>query len=1244
MTRPIIWMWILLCVGVWTPLQSLAQEYPVITADNVTAIEQIGIMGGDQGRIAVSPDDHWLAIAGLQGVWIVDLDAGDESARLLEGHTDTVNTVVFHPDSQLLASGSDDGTIRFWNVETGEETQLIEAAPNPVIGLDFDESGTFLAAATRPFVRIFLMETGEEIQVLEDKEGGVRRVEFVNDSPLLFGATFDNSLAVWNLNENIYMGEIDNGFNGDVRGISVTQDGTQLAVGLFSGRVLLNTIETGEQIVLDYHADGVRDVQFSPNGRLVASTGMDDVVLIMDADSGDLLSRFELADFGYSLEFSSDSQLLHVASADGKVTTWDINREQLVEDRELAFPTVRQVVFSPNNRHIAAVTDEDNLARVFDVTTNQQIAVLAGHEGRTFSLSYRPTGNLIVTAGSGGDILVWRTDTFELADTLTTPEDRIYSIAFTPDPNVIATGGERFIRLWNLREKEEILAINHGTTVWGLAISPDGSLIAAPGGMWNAFSGERVTSLIDDFASVAFSPNSDVLATTDGFIQVEPNRIRRPRGGYVGLNNTRVAFSPDGTLVAMAVEENIEIIDVETQSIITTLTGHERDIRSLTFSPDGTRLVSGGYDATIRQWAVTGEPVDSPNEVSDDGIAISIMRDDYDLAPITNDSLTIDNIEQVETTILRQAIANVVDIDVSPDGSHAVVASLRGVFYLDLNNLTDAPIALTPTDPAIFSSGLAVDYATDGTMIAVSHGFARSEEAIGGGITIWDVSGNTPEMIAEYVISGDRGFSIALSNNNALVAVGFDTPVMRVLSVASGEQISESREPLFGRINGLSFIPDDSVITLSDTAGNKAFFETITGEILAGFNSGIAMPMWWSPDGSELYSAEQSGFNLRDGFSAEIIAEHTYPVEVGGEILTTDVSNGQLLVATENMVWFLDYETGEINEIITGFASVITTAEVTPDGQRLIGVTNDNHLRVWDIETGVELVDSELGFTDPIAPVAISDDGSYIAIAEREVGIRVFSGITGQLLREIATSETDRIDFLPASSFLVTGGQDNQMEFWDVATGDRIALIPTSDNIIRTISDNSDYLVTSTGLLTMNVHNTRNGNLLFEDLRAHITRTSAIDIDDNLMATGGDDGVVKLWDLQDREQEVLWYAHPTGVRRLAFAPTETLLATVGVDGVNVYDYRPFSNIDQRFVFSLRITDINGLYFSNDSELLFAHVGDVLHVWSMDNGSKVAEIDWLSGDSILTRNGEQIVAVTPAGSIYQLAVPSTEDDD
>jgi WD40 repeat protein len=1240
--RWLAWVSLCLCLFIVGTPDSFAQDetYSVITADNAIGLEQIGIMGGDQGQITVSSDNHWMAIAGLQGVWLVDLDAGDEGAQLLAGHTDTVTAVKFHPtDSQILASASSDGTIRLWNAETHELTQTIEAHPTPILGINYDSSGTSIASASRAGIRIFNVETGEQTKEFTDIPQGLRQVEFLNNSPLLVGTTFNSSLAVWNLAENKLVGEINTGFNGDVRAIATTNDGQQLAIALFSGRVITRTIASGEQLILDYHDGGVMDVAYSSDGRMLASVGMDNKILITESANGDLITEFELADFTYSVTFSNDNRLVYVASNDGKVTTWDIAHGQIVEDRTLAFPTVRQVAYSPSGRYIAAVTDEDSLGHVFNAQTNKQIAVLSGHEGRTFAIAYRRDGRLIVTGGSGGDVLVWDTNTYDIVDTLSTGEDRIYSLAFSPSANIIAVGGDSFIRLWNLRDKKEILAFDNGTTVWGLSFSPDGSLIASSGGLWNGFEQKRIDVNIGEFASVAISPNSDILATTEKFIPIEPTRIRPATQGYVGLNNTKIAFSPDGLLVAMAVSENIQIIDVETQTVVTTLEGHDADVRSLAFNHDGTKLVSGGYDATIRQWAVVGD-VPNPNvPISMDGLVLDIIPTESPAPVITETTITADTIEKVETTVLRQAISNVIDIDVSPDGSSAVVASLRGVFYIDLTDLTIPPIALLPTDAQIFPSGLAVDYSADGTQVVVSHGFARSQEAVGGGITLWGLTNRKPKLISEFVITGDRGFSIALNTNKALIAIGFDNSKAQVIDINSGTVVSVTQEAVFGRVTGISFSPDNATITLSDANGNKSFFRTLTGEFVGGFNSGIAIPMWWSPDQTYLYSAELTGFILRNGSNTEPIRENRYPEDMRGEIKTTDVTNGQLVVASENTIWFLDYETGEVTQTITGFESVITTAEVTNDGQLLIAVTTDNKLRVWNIESGLQVSELELGFIDPQADITLSDDGRYFALGTKEDSIRLFSTETGDFIRNIETGQTDTMTFLPNSNLLAATQDSNTIGFWDVTTRLLREIVTTDDTNIVDISPNGDYVVTRNGDKHLTLQNIRTGAIIFDDVQLHLTGVNDADISitDNVMASAGDDGVVKLWDLEDGEQRALIWAHQNPVKRIAFAPQDSLLAVMGTEGVYVFDYRPFSTIREDYIFSLPITSANGVYFSVDGSLLFAHVSDTLHVWSMQDGRELATYTIPDAVSILTTDGDYIIATDEEGSIYRLAV-------
>ena len=149
-------------------------------------------------------------------------------------------------------------------------------------------------------------------------------------------------------------------------------------------------------------------------------------------------------------------------------------------------------------------------------------------------------------------------------------------------------------------------------------------------------------------------------------------------------------------------------------------------------------------------------------------MVLDIIPTENPAPTITETTITAETIEKVKTTVLRQAISNVIDIDVSPNGASAVVASLRGVFYIDLTDLTIPPIAMLPTDGQISPSGLTVDYSNDGTQVVVSHGFARSQEAVGGGITLWNLTNSKPELISEFVITGDRGFSIALSTNKAL--------------------------------------------------------------------------------------------------------------------------------------------------------------------------------------------------------------------------------------------------------------------------------------------------------------------------------------------------------------------------------------------------------------------------------------------------------------------------------------------
>lgn len=1243
MRRLILLVSLFLMLSNFQMIRAQDEEYPVISVVNARAVKQIGIIGGDQGRIAISPDDKWMAVAGLQGVWLIDLALQDSSAVLLTGHTRRVNGVDFSPDSKMLASGSRDGTVRLWSLPGGELIREINAHSAAVSDVDFDSTGTMIASASGgedKTIRIWQVNTGEELREFSNVEAGYFRVSFVDGLPLLVAGTLNSSLAAWNLDEGRFIGEVNSGFNSNVTSVDSSGETFRVAVGLFSGRVIISDVTTGDQFSVDYHDDGVREVAFSRDGRMLASVGMDDKVVLMDALNGELITEFERDDFIYSVAFSGDGQLLYAVSNDGKVTSWNIARRTVVNERTLAFPTVRQVVYDPLGRFIVVVTDEDHFVRVFDANTLEQLAILRGHTGRTFAAAYSPRGRLIATAGGSNDpIRLWNGETFALVGTIEHEDERIYSMSFSPVTFALGTGGDRYIRIWNANTRKEVVAFDNEETVWSMAFSPDGSLIAASSGLWNAFTREKLPVTIGEFSSVAISPRSDVMVTTENFIPIDPQRKLIAETGFTGLNNNKVAFSPDGSLVAMGVEDEIRLIDVEKQQVIATLTGHGSDVRSLAFSPDGSILISGGYDATIRRWAVVGDvPLinNSGATIPMNGVTFSALPEETPLSAISDLAITSETIEWVEPTIIRQAIKSVVDLAVAPDGSSVVVTSLFGVYWLDLSN-PDAPVEiLRTTSGTISSAGVTATYSRDGRLLAVSHGYAQSDVGAGGGITVWDVSSDEPQQLSEFPINGDRGFSIAISNQNTLIAVGLTDKKAQIFDL-EGNLISTTQEPLFGTVNGISFFEDDKVITLSDTAGNKGFFNVSDGAFVGGFNSGIAYPMWWSSDYSLLYSAEDSGLAVRNGTNVEIIHENPYPEEVVGDIKATDTANGRLVVASNDTIWFLDYADGSINQTIGGLVGGLQSADVTLDGTQLIGVTGENVLRVWDIETGTEVNTLPFGFTDVLAAEAVSSDGMYYALGNEEESIRIIDVASGEQIHNLPTDKTNILKFIPETHLLAVSDYSDRIELWDVEIGELVETVTSDDDAMFYFSDDAQYMV-SRNNERLTLQDIRSGAILFDDVPVHLGQFRDVDISprDDLMATAGVDGTVRFWDLGSREQVRLFFAHTNGVSQVEFAPDRRYVATLGDDGVKLWDFR-FDEVRELAFFEfLAITD-NELYFSADGSLLFAHVFDEIIVWSVDELEEVARYKVPNAYSSISADGRQITATDEEGSVYILTV-------
>ncbi|KIK40131.1 hypothetical protein CY34DRAFT_284615 [Suillus luteus UH-Slu-Lm8-n1] len=216
-------------------------------------------------------------------------------------------------------------------------------------------------------------------------------------------------------------------------------------------------------------------------------------------------------------------------------------------------------------------------------------------------------------------------------------KDTVWAIAVFPDRRrMIAGSGDRSLRLWDLETGVVLKKMEgHSWGVSALAVSRDGQIIASGDGggeiiAWHGETGESLTKPIKAHSnwinSVDFSPDGAVLATGSGDSMTKfwCTKTWQMQGDPIKCDHVRcIRYSPSGELLAIAAYSNIQIYNPATRERVASFKAHPWRNWSLAWTPDGTRLLSGGdeFDPTIREWdTLTWQQVGHPWEGHTDHI------------------------------------------------------------------------------------------------------------------------------------------------------------------------------------------------------------------------------------------------------------------------------------------------------------------------------------------------------------------------------------------------------------------------------------------------------------------------------------------------------------------------------------------------------------------------------------------------------------------------------------------------
>ncbi len=289
-----------------------------------------------------------------------------QEKRVLKAHRGYASTIAFSPDGQTLISGSNDKTLRVWEVSSGKLVRTLAGHSDAIFAVCFILDGKDVAAGSGDMdVSLWHLERGQRYDILRGHDGGVLTLAYDANKRILASGSGDTSVRLWQL----------------------------------PGNQLIH--------VLEQHRHPVRSLAFNHNGTILASGSEDFTIKLWDAKLG----RFTTNIIGHTdavitLAFNPQGNILASGSQDSTIKLWEVASGETMYTLTDHSHWVRTVAFSPNGRLLVSGS-ADKTIKIWEAATGKLLHTLLGHSDWVKAIAFSPDGRLLASAGGDSIVKIW---------------------------------------------------------------------------------------------------------------------------------------------------------------------------------------------------------------------------------------------------------------------------------------------------------------------------------------------------------------------------------------------------------------------------------------------------------------------------------------------------------------------------------------------------------------------------------------------------------------------------------------------------------------------------------------------------------------------------------------------------------------------------------------------------------------------------------------------------------------------